>query len=526
MHIHKKLISAIRGFRSGWKVKAQAAKLSGRRSYQAGALNRLTQDWRISGGDGDSEVRFDIEPLRERSRDLERSGGLMLRFLNASEKNVLKTGCGFELQNRALNGWGRPDLAANEMIEEAWAEWCKPKNCTVTGEESFYEVCRLALRSRKRDGGYLLRKIIDPKANAFGFTLQMYEIDYLDVNYNEVLGNGNKIIMGVEKNAQYKTIAYHMLTEHPKDMMFGGRVYRRVRIPAEEIIHYFLKQRQSQCVGVPEASAAMLGMHHLREYEISEMIAARGAANKGGYFTPGDDGESPYSGENEQTTGELGTEKTGAILGDSEPGQMDMLPKGAGFIPYDPTHPTQQFGDFVRNCKLGIASGLDMAYSTLVGDMADANFSSMRTGLIDERRTFMKEQAHMIEHLVIPIFEPWLATAMTMRAVNISMSRFAQVNKPMFRGVRWDWVDPLKDMQAEELALKLKIKTRQQIIEQSDSDMDLEETFAQSGYEKELAKEEGIELEEKPAAQQKAKMEPDDAAASNGNGRKIVVAGH
>ncbi len=522
--LFQRLQNAVRAFRH------VPAAPSGR-SYPAGAMNRLTQDWLNTQGNANSEIRYDICSLRERSRELERADPLMQRALTIYEENVLKPGCGFTMQNKAAFANGRPDLTARKIIEEAWKEWCRPKNASQTGEESFAGICELTLRSTARDGGFLIRKIIDPRANRFGFTLQTLEIDYLDDNMNEMFSNGNKVTMGVEKNRLHKTVAYHLLAEHPGDMMFGGRIYKRIRVPAEEIVHYFVKTRDGQCVGVPWAAPSLLRMHHLEQYEISEIVASRAASNKGGYFTPGDDGESPYSGENEQTTGELGTEKTGAILGDSEPGQMDILPKGAGFIPYDPTHPTQQYGDFTTGAKLGICAGFNLTYASLVGDLTKVSFSSIRTGALAERRTFRKLQAHMVEHMACPVFEAWLASAITNGAIAIPMSRFNQVNYPNFRGTRWDWVDPEKDLQAIKLALELRLKTRDSIIDESDSELDLEETLRQIAYEEELAKELGVELkmEEKPAAGRPAEPdepdEPEPANNGNGNGRrKIVVA--
>jgi len=524
--IFQRFKSALRAFR---QVPQRTTNNPQRtRSYAAAASNRLTQDWSTFGGNANSEIRYDIETLMERSRDLERRSSLMMRYLNTLEKNVLKSGVGFALQSKAAFSNGRPDLTARKLIEEAWREWTRPKNCSQTGEASLYEMTRLTLRSAARDGGYLIRPVIDPGVNAFGFTLGTLEIDYLDANMNEMLGNGNKVVMGVEKNRKYKTVAYHLLTEHPQDMMFGGRVYKRIRVPAEEIIHYFVKQRDGQCRGVPWAAPSMLAMNHLEHYIESEIIASRAAANKGGYFTPGDDGEAPYAGENEQTVGETGVEKTGAILGDSEPGQNDVLPKGANFIPYDPTHPTQQFGDFVRDTELQICAGMDMSYATLVGDLTKASFSSMRTGALDERETFKKMQAHMIEHLMVPIFEMWLATAITNGAIALPMSRWSQISRAAFRGRRWDWVDPEKDLQAKKLEIELRLRTRDSIIDESDSELDLEETLTQIAYEEELAEELGVELaiEEKPAAVRPSEPEPAATGngSNNGNGRKIVVA--
>ena len=456
-----------------------------RRSYPAGESNRLVQDWQPPTATGDSEIRFDIQSLRDRSRQLERADPLMKRWLSCLEKNVLKSGVGFSLQNKALNPNGKPDFLANQKVEGAFKEWSRKKNCTENGEESLYEVVRLTLRSAARDGGCLLRKIIDPNLNDFGFALRMIEIDHLDVNYNTILGNGNRIVMGVEKDTLNRTLAYHLLTKHPGDMLFGYNPRDRVRVPASEIIHYFVKERVTQCVGVPWAAPSMLRMHHLEQYIISEQIASRNGANKGGYFTS-ERGEA-YTGENEQTTGAAGTIDTGATVAESQPGQSDELPPGMTFVPYLPTHPTNQFGDFVRDSQLGISTGLDVSYATLVGDLTRSSFSSMRTGWLDERETYKKMQSHMIEHLMLDIFETWLEVSLTTGALKLPMSKMEQFNKPNFRGRRWPWVDPQKDVTSALMEVNGGLKTRDAVIDESDSELDLEETFQQLSYENELA---------------------------------------
>lgn len=472
----------------GHALKAQGAT----RSYPGGSMSRLTADWFPSTATGDSEIRYDICSLRDRSRQLERADPLMRKYLNTGEKNVLRTGVGFALQNKSVNLDGTLALLSNRTIERDWKEWCKPKNCTVSGDASFYEVCRLVLRSTMRDGGILVRKIIDPNINEFGFALQLLEIDHLDIQYNVAPQNGYRIIMGVEKDPYYKTVAYHILREHPGDMLFGARSGDRVRVSARDIIHYFVKERVTQCIGVPWAAPSFLRMHHLEQYEIAELVASRAAANKGGYFTSerGDQ----WAGQAEETITETGTQRTGTF-NDSEPGQYDELPAGMSFQPYDPTHPTNQYPDFVNSAKLGIVAGMDMSYPTIVGDLTRASFSSMRTGMIDERESFKKMQAHEIEHLAEPVFEAWLETGITAGAIKLPISKFRQLNAPHFMGRKFDWIDPEKDVRAKLLEVAAGLRPLSSVIDQSDSDLDLEQTFAEIKRIQDMADQLGLRLQ-------------------------------
>ncbi len=463
-----------------------------KRDYSGAVSNRLTADWRPSTSTSDSEIRYDIEGLRARSRDMERNNPLFKRWLGVLCNNILNDDTGFSLQMKAANSDGTLDMGANDKIEMAWREWCKKQFCSETGEYSFFDVCDLVLRSAARDGGFMVQPLLDPNANDFGFTLRLFEIDYLDVNYNTVTPGGNRIVMGVEKNSRRQTVAYHMLKEHPGDMMFGsgGRGYGdRMRVPAEHLIHYFVKHRESQCVGVPWGAPSMLKLRHLDKYQEAEVVAAREAAVKGGYFTSVDG--TPYAGEKEETTTSTGTIKTGT-LNDFEPGMSDQLPPGMTFTPYDPTHPTQQFGDFVMAMNFEIASGFEVSYATLTGDLRGANYSSMRVGRQEEQQGFKKAQCHLIRHLVMDIFERWLPQALVSGMVQLPFAGLRKFNKPRFTGRRWASVDPQTDVTADLMRINGGLTTRSRICEETGEDY--EDVIEELAYEKELAEEAGLEF--------------------------------
>ena len=83
-------------------------------------------------------------------------------------------------------------------------------------------------------------------------------------------------------------------------------------------------------------------------------------------------------------------------------------------------------------------------------------------------------------------------------------------NKPIWRARGWAWVDPLKENHANQIALRDKTKSRSQIA--ADQGMDIEEIFAQTAFEQELAKEYGIDLQNSTAEklQEQNKQEEDD----------------
>jgi lambda family phage portal protein len=377
------------------------------------------------------------------------------------------------------------DKPACDIIERAWREWCRKQNCTVTGEDSLFDVLKYDLIAGLEAGGMLIKKVMGAD-NEFGFALKIFEIDHLDVNKTQGLANGGRIVMGTEKNMDGKTLAYHLTENHPGDLLFGNTRYNSIRYSADEFIHHFIKERPNQSLGVPGLANSLDRIRQLIQYEMAEVVAARAASEKGGYFTS--EAGDTYQGEDELDA----NGNPIATIKDSEPGQDDVLPKGMTFVPYDPTHPTSQYGQFTKDQMLGIAAGWGVDFATLTGDLSSANYSSMRSGKLESQETWKKLQSHQITHLVREIFDAWLPAAILSGAVNLPMSKLKLLNKPVFKGRRWPWVDPEKDIRAAQLAVDAGFTSRGEIIAESDGDYDFEDLVNVLKEEKEMAVAAGV----------------------------------
>jgi capsid protein len=96
----------------------------------------------------------------------------------------------------------------------------------------------------------------------------------------------------------------------------------------------------------------------------------------------------------------------------------------------------------------------------------------------------------MIEHFLEPIFEEWLKMAILKKVIHYSFSEFDRLNKPTFQTRGWAWADPLKDIQANILAIKAGLKTASQVV--SELGYDYEDILLQLKREKELREKLGI----------------------------------
>ena len=446
-----------------------------KRNYQAASVNRLTADWALSYKSADEELRYSLATMRSRSRDLARNNDYARKYFKMCVVNVVGPN-GITFQNKSKDPSGKLDKQANDMIEEAFSRWSRKETADIGGKLSHFDQQKLYIETAARDGEVLVR-MVKGFDNEFGFTLQFLEADYLDENYNEELrdGHGSYIKMGVEFNKHQRPTAYHILTKHPGDSTYYryGRTYER--IPAEDIIHTFVIERPGQSRGVPWMHTAMTRLNMIAGYEEAELVAARVAASKMGFFTsPDGDG---YVGDDKDDNGNIITE--------AEPGTFNQLPRGIDFKPFEPTHPAGNFPFFIKSMLRGISSGLGISYNSLASDLESVNYSSIRSGSIEERDQWKIVQSWMIESFCQPVFENWLRMALLSGAIPLPMTKFRKFNAPHWNVRGWQWVDPLKDVKANVDAINNGLKTRSQIV--AEQGYDLEEIFEQLKQEDELA---------------------------------------
>jgi lambda family phage portal protein len=453
------------------------------RRFNATQSSRLTLDWITACLSQDGELKGQLPILRDRSRDLERNNEWVKGFLRSLENNTLGEK-GVSLQVRAKEPSGQLDEIANNIIERAWKQWSKVGNCEVTGRHSWVDVQRLILRCIARDGEVLIRMI----KKSTGLCLQILEADLLDDSYNARADNGNEIRFGVEFDSYRRPVAYHLLGNHPGDSQFNADFKRRIRVPAEEIIHPFKTERPEQSRGIPWLVSSMNRLKMLDGYAEAELVAARTGAAKMGFFTKATpDG----------WTGEI--DDDGNLPVDSSPGTIEELPAGVDFKSWDTNHPNSGYGDFVKSCLRGVATSLGISYNALSNDLEGVNYSSIRAGLIEEREVWKAVQRMMIDHVLEPVFEAWLEVELLSGRLGLPFDKFFKFNAPEFRGRRWAWVDPKKDMEAAVLAMRNRIKPLRDIIAEAGDD--IYDVLAKVKEDEELAASYGLSLSEEVASE-------------------------
>jgi lambda family phage portal protein len=298
------------------------------------------------------------------------------------------------------------------------------------------------------------------------------------------MSNGHQIRMGVETDQYGKAIAYHFWNRHPAEYSISP--LNRIRVPAEEVIHLYTPERVMQTRGMTQLAPSLLAVHHLGRYLDAELIASRVAANKMGFFVK-KEGDSEYTGERDAQDN---------IRMKAEEGTFEQLPTGLEFQPFDPQHPTSAFGPFVKQATRMIGAGLDVSYESLANDREGVNYSSIRAGILDERDTWYTIQQWFIEEFNQVIFERWLEIAWLAGRVVLDQNRIPQdlidLESFLWHPRGFAWVDPLKDMQAADLAVQNGYESQTQIMAENGNDF--EETMKQRKYEQDFIAQLGLKI--------------------------------
>jgi lambda family phage portal protein len=453
------------------------------RSFAAGATDRLTSDWSSTPVSADLAVYQNQKALRARSREQWRNNDYARRFVSMVKANVVGTkGVLFQSRVRDEGPLGGEDRLACDAIEAAWADWGRPPNCDLFRRMSWVDHQRLAIGGVAMDGESFI-EIIDPQDQPpYRFALRHIDPDLIPVELNVDLGNGGFVRMGIEYDALGRTVAFFVndlsRTANPAMSAFGlGSRFRRV--PAALMIHAFAPDLVGQSRGLPWMSTALLRLKMLGAYDDAALVAARvGAAKMGLYQTA--DGE-PAGFDSEDSDG--------TPVDTVEPGTFGWIPKGATLASWSPEYPRGEFEGFVKAMLRGIAAGLGVAYTGLANDLEGVNYSSIRSGVLEERESWKAIQDWTVEAICRPIFERWLERALLLGAIRVptrgggtaglNPDRFDKYRSASWQPRRWAWVDPQSDMTANEKALGLLLTSRAQIIrEQGGDPADLWEEIA------------------------------------------------
>ncbi len=424
-----------------------------RQFYSAAKTGRATDGWTTVAAGAETTNRGSRDIIRARARDLERNSDVMGGLIHPIVSNVV--GSGYQLQAKVLRADGSEDESFNTQVEEKWKKWCRPQSCDIRGLHSLSEMLELIVRRRLVDGGVLVLKISGKNR----FCLQVVEVDRLDTSVTTFTPPGaetpNRVEGGIEVDAYSRPVAYH-LRGNTDTADMGSR-----RVLAKDVIYLPVLTRAEQVREMSPLCSSLSRIDDINEFIAAALRKEEILSYLGVFVTnsvPGGGfgrGFAPAGGPKGKQ--ELALEQ----------GMITYLAPGEDVKTINPAGVSASSGEMLRTTQRLTGSGQGLSYEAASRDMSQVNYSSARQGLLEDRKTYSSWQTYLIDHLLTPVYEEWLDWMLLSGQLPISPQEYAKNPEAYQRHVwvrpGWDWIDPLKEANANRVALDTCQTTLQEI---------------------------------------------------------------
>lgn len=406
-----------------------------RRSYSAALGGRLRSDWSLGDSRNPNASVNQIPVLRRMARGLHNNSGIVVRAFKLKVRNVVgPRGFAFRCTGS--------DAEFNSAVETEFWKWAKV--ASVNRRDNLRRVCNFVIIGAARDGSALIR-FVRGFDNPYGFALQVIEPDQIAESLNDEHRN---IISGREFDEWGALRAVHL---KEKKSVYNEKV---IRVPAEDIIEYYLPERIGQATGAPELRTVIKDIEHLEKYREGTLVQNRAAAAVGGFIEKVDPDASYSGGDDDDSDLEYGD------VMEIAPGMFQVLPAGYKMNAFQPNINPESFTSFSKAVKRDIAAAVGVSYSALAQDYEGANYSSLRQEALVERDMAYVEHDDLISLVLEPVAKAWFWQAFLFgRLPRFDLRKVESLFIPEFIGRGFDWVDPVKDVNGIRLALEANLTT-------------------------------------------------------------------
>lgn len=255
--------------------------------------------------------------------------------------------------------------------------------------------------------------------------------------------DGSYVVSGVEFNAQGERTAYWVLPSLPTDLFETARP--AVRIPASDILHVFKPIGIGQVRGISWLAPILVPAVELDAIVDALAVGTKVAALHAGFLT--------------DQNNVSGTPFDEADLDDVslEPGTLRRLP--AGFdIKFSSPQQAAEIGSFLSFNLRMLAAGLGLPDHLLSGDLSNANYSSLRAGLLPFRQRVEQVQyGVLVPQLLRPVWERVHSGALLAGEIDA-------VPSVEWLPPAWMQVDPAKAAEADAAELAAGLTSRRKLV--------------------------------------------------------------
>lgn len=349
-----------------------------------------------------------------------------------------------------------PDAGSRASIGAAFGTWAK--RADAEGRTDLFGIQAAAVRAMIVDGEAFLH--METRAN--GLRLRLLPAEMVDESDTRDLPNGGYVVAGIEFNTAGQRVAYHVLKARPTEVF--ASTYGTIRVPAEDMLHLMHPLGAGQVRGVSWLAPVLLRLSELDQLEDALAVGVKTAAMFAGFLVDQNGTGEPFDASDE----------SGILTRGLEPGVLQRLPSGFD-IRFSTPQQAQQTAEFVSHQIRAIAAGLGVPAHLVSGDLREANYGSLRAGMVAFRQKLEQIQfGTIIPQLCGPIWER-AVSALILRG-DLPAADF-EAAAALWLGAEhypppMPWIDPAKDVAAIRDALEAGLMSRRQAVAERGFDIE------------------------------------------------------
>lgn len=400
------------------------------------------------GSGADYHYRNEVTYLRgiERARSFDRNNMVVGQAVTRLVDNVLQDGFTLDPQT------GEPDL--DSRLRKLWLDWSSdPDACDDSGEHTFPRMAKLILRQVIVDGDVIVLPLDRD-------TLEVVEAHRV----RKSMGTRRNVIHGVLLNDRRQHVEYWLAKHDVSPLSPSPRLKDMKRYPTRDpktgkrqVFHIYNPKRFSQTRGVTAFAPIVFpaGMHD--DLQFTQLIKAQVAACYSVFRERelGFEGSLGGTQRGEQSTDILSDGSTRTLEGIA-PGMEVIGEPGEKLTGFSPNIPNPEFFQHATMILSIIAVNLGMPVQLLLLDATKTNFSGWRGAMDQARIGFRDLQKWLLTTLHRPVYiwkvEQWLAMSAELR--ELAAGKDVDVLSHRWNPPSWPYIEPLKDRQANKVALE------------------------------------------------------------------------
>lgn len=409
------------------------------RGYDAAQNGRRTASFRRGEGSANASLSRALPVLRERSRELVRNTFIGARALDVHATHIVSA----DLSVR-FTGTG----PAVRQAQKLWDEWTRA--CDIEGETNFTGLLALLVRASLEGGDSIMRLLDRPLNDGRPVPLALHvgEGDLIDESRDagSLASGSRRARLGVELGEHDERLGYWLHQTAPGEPLryLRSGLSQSTLVPREQVCHLYRRLRPGQVRGVPLFAPVLMLARDFADVMDALVVKSRLEASIGVFIKSNDSTSSLGA-----AVASSGPDK-GTRLEQIRPAMVQYLRQGEEMQAFAPASNTA-FEPIARASLMGVAAGAGLTYHQLTGDLSQANYSSLRAGLLEHRRFTADLQWHMLAPQVLDrviarfIDRAILAGRLRPRSGGYPCQVIMPAHEP---------VDPKKDLEADILAVR------------------------------------------------------------------------